>query len=256
MISSSPNRRRSLLAWLAGVGLSAGPAQSVEAERMAVISLLGDQVTLVYAAAVTGSHLDRNRRRVLPDTSGALDRAALAAAGRAIEKARRGAHVALLAVPPSTAHQQGEAFVQGDVISLPDSLVSALEQSGASQLLLLTKLRAPAHIKLADAAVGVGQLEGLGYYVDRAIHLREQNTGDQSDGMLVAYAYVQLTLADARTGQVLRRQGLRATQVHTATARPDVGDPWDLLDAQQKAGHLRSLLERQLAREIPALLAA
>ena len=247
-------RRHSLFA-LCAAAFSACPARAADARRYAVISLLGDQITLVYAAAVTGSNLDRNRHRELPDSTGSLDSAALAATGRAIERAQRGAQVNLLAVPPSPAHLLGERFVQGNEISLPDGLVNALDKVGATHVVLLTKLRAPAHIQLRDSAVGVGQLRGLGYYVDRNIGIRTVETGNTGDGMLVAYAYVQLTLADAETGQVLRRQGVRATQVHPVAARPEISDPWDLLDAPQKAERLRRLLEQQLAREIPTLIA-
>lgn len=253
-MSTALTRRHSLLA-LCAAAFGAGPARAADARRYAVISLLGDQITLVYAAAVTGSNLDRNRHRELPDSTGSLDSAALAATGRAIEQAQGGAQVSLLSVPPSPAHQQGERFVQGAEISLPDGLVNALDKAAATHVVLLTKLRAPAHIKLRDSAVGVGQLQGLGYYVDRNIGIRTVEAGNTGDGMLVAYAYVQLTLADARTGQVLRRQVVRATQVHPVAARPEISDPWDLLDAPQKAELLRRLLEQQLAREIPTLIA-
>lgn len=253
-MSTALTRRHSLFA-LCAAAFGAGPARAADGRRYAVISLLGDQITLVYAAAVTGSNLDRNRHRELPDSTGSLDSAALAATGRAIEQAQRGAQVNLLAVPPSPAHQQGERFVQGNEISLPDDLVNALDKAGATHVVLLTKLRAPAHIKLRDSAVGVGQLQGLGYYVDRNIGIRTVEAGNTGDGMLVAYAYVQLTLADAKTGQVLRRQVVRATQVHPVAARPEISDPWELLDAPQKAQRLRRLLEQQLAREIPTLIA-
>ena len=248
-------RRHSLVA-LCATAAGARAARAAEARRYAVISLVGDQITLVYAAAVTGSNLDRNRRRELPDATGSLDRAALAATGRAIESAQPGSQVNLLAVPPSAAHLQGERLVEGSEIALPDSLVTALDKAGATHVVLLTKLRAPAHIELAHSAVGVGHLQGLGYYVDRNIGIRTVEAGNTGEGMLVAYAYLQLTLADAKAGQVLRRQLVRATQVHAVASRPEISDPWDLLDARQKAEHLRRLLEKQLAREIPALVAS
>lgn len=254
MPRTAPTRRRCLIG-LGGLVLGARAARAADAQRYAVISLLGDRITLVYAAAVTGSHLDRNRRRELPDATGSFDTAALAATERAIARTGGGAQVSLLALPPSPAHQQGEAFVEGPAISLPSSLVDALDKTAATRVLLLTKLRAPAHIRLRDVAVGVGQLQGLGYYVDRSIDIRSVQTGNTGEGMLVAYAYLQLTLADAQNGQVLRRRAVRATQVYPVAARPEVSDPWDLLDAPQKAERLRRLLEQQLALEVPLLVA-
>jgi hypothetical protein len=248
--------RRHCLAALCAAVAGAGAARATETRRYAVISLLGDSITLVYAAAVTGSNLDRNRRRELPDATGSLDRAALAATGRAIERAQPGSLVNLLAVPPSAAHQHGERFVEGSEIALPDGLVTALDKAAATHVVLLTKLRAPAHIELEHSAVGVGHLQGLGYYVDRNIGIRTVDAGSTAEGMLVAYAYLQLTLADATTGQVLRRQLVRATQVYAVASKPGIGDPWDMLDARQKAEHLRRLLDRHLMREIPALVAS
>jgi hypothetical protein len=245
--------RRHCLAALCAAVAGAGAARATETRRYAVISLLGDSITLVYAAAVTGSNLDRNRRRELPDATGSLDRAALAATGRAIERAQPGSLVNLLAVPPSAAHQHGERFVEGSEIALPDGLVTALDKAAATHVVLLTKLRAPAHIELEHSAVGVGHLQGLGYYVDRNIGIRTVDAGSTAEGMLVAYAYLQLTLADATTGQVLR---VRATQVYAVASKPGIGDPWDMLDARQKAEHLRRLLDRHLMREIPALVAS
>ena len=66
----------------------------------------------------------------------------------------------------------------------------------------------------------------------------------------------QLTLADARTGQVLRTRMIQATQLHSLARSNTASDPWQVLDTTEKVQRLRDLLQRELAREVPELLRA
>jgi hypothetical protein len=251
---SLPTRRQGLALLAAGT-LAPGCLLAAPERRYAVISLVGDEIVLVYATAVTGSHLDRNRHRVLPDAAGSFDKFALAATGKAIEGRDPQAKVSLLSVGPSPLHGNPEPLFDGQNIALPDALVAALEQAQATHVVLLTKFRNPASIALAHTHIGVGALRGLGYYVDRTTHLRMVESGATGQGLLAAYAYLRLSLADARTGAVLRQRLLSATRVYPVAAQESAIDPWELLTAQQKVERLRGLLERQLALEIPALIA-
>lgn len=217
-------RRHSLFA-LCAAAFSACPARAADARRYAVISLLGDQITLVYAAAVTAATsiatatVNRPTARQ-PGQRGPGRHRARHRTGPARRAGQLAGRAALACAPA------GRAFCAGQRDQPAGWPGARCSKVGATHVVLLTKLRAPAHIQLRDSAVGVGQLQGLGYYVDRNIGIRTVETGSTGDGMLVAYAYVQLTLADAKTGQVLRRQGVRATQVHPVAARPEISDPW------------------------------
>jgi hypothetical protein len=244
----------------AGLGLIgaalAGPvlAQMATGRRIAVISLLGDELNFVYAGQATGSSLDRNTRRSFNDTAGSFDNFALAAAAKTIAAHLPGAVALPLGLAPSPLHQRGDKLVEGGTIGLPGALITALEQTRATQVLLMTKRRAPATVELARQLTGIGFLAGLGYYIDPSINLRTIETGHSGTGMLVPYCYVQLTLADVRTGQVLGTRNVGATRVYSVAARADVSDPWDTLTAEEKVGHLRGLLETTLAKELPPLL--
>jgi len=67
---------------------------------------------------------------------------------------------------------------------------------------------------------------------------------------------MQLTLADALSGKVLRQQPVWAARAYPVAQSEAATDPWELLNAQDKIGRLRDLLDRQLARELYKLLAA
>ncbi len=252
------DRRRCIQAAAAiacGAGLGAGPARAQALRRTAVVSFIGDRLVVVHAGPVTGSRLDPNRQHSLPDPAGAMDQFALAAAGRSLEVGGQ-ASAALLALQPSPLHEQAEQWVDGPKVALPGPLVDAVDQSGASHLLLLTKHRADASIPLLNGHLGVGKLHGLGYYVDSAARIRMVESGATGYGLLAAYAYFTLTLADARTGEVLKQRHCSAARAYPVAASKTALDPWDVLPAEQKVARLRSLLERELAREVPLLIAA
>ena len=249
-----PSRRRSL-ALLGGCALWPAQGLAADARRYGVISLVGDELVLVYAASITGTNLDRNVHRTVADAAGTLDKMALAATGRALEGRPAGAQAVLLGVPPSPLHQAPDKLFVGDSITLPGSLVDALEQAQATHVVLLTKHRSPARIALVDSRIGVGVLRGLGYYIDREIGIRMIESGRSGSGLLAAYVYLRLTLADARTGTVLRQRLVTATRTYPVAASETAVDPWQVLTAQQKMDGLRELLESQLAEELPALVA-
>jgi hypothetical protein len=228
-------------------------ARGQSVPRHAVISLLGDRLEVVYAQMRTGSHLDRNLHRAVPDPRGAMDQFALAAVARALDAAGQPG-AALLSLAPSPLHEQAESLFDANSVGLPDMLIEAVAQSQAVQILLLTKHRAPASIPLLNTHLGVGMLRGLGYYIDAEARVRMVETGHAERGVLATYAYFKLTLADARSGRVLNQRFCTAAHPYPVAARPSAIDPWDVLSPTDKVLLLRRLLDAQLALEVPLLL--
>jgi hypothetical protein len=247
--------RRRLLTGSAAAcaGLLAAPLRAQAARRCAVISLVGDQLELVYARVVTDTSLDRNRRRSVPDPQGTMDGYALTAIGRALD-AEGGASAALLTVPPSPLHEQPERLFDDRSLALPGSLVDAIEQNRASHVVLLTKQRADASIPVVQGHLGVGKLRGLGYYIDTDMPLRIVETGATGSGLIAPYVYVKLTLADARNGAILNQRSCTAARIYALAARDAATDAWDVLKPEEKVQRLRDLLDRELARELPLLM--
>jgi hypothetical protein len=234
--------------------LGSGAARAQAERRYAVVSLIGDELVVVYVGLQTGTLLDPNRSRTVADPTGTMDRYALDAAGRALQAG--GAPAAtLLTLPPSPLHAQAERWGDDKTVSLPGPLVDALTQSGASHLVLLTKHRADASIPLLDSRKGTGKLRGLGFYVDTHSRIRMVESGATETGLLATYAYFTLTLADARTGVVLNQRHRAAARPYPLAASKTAMDPWDVLKPEEKVARLRGLLQSELAREVPLLIA-
>jgi hypothetical protein len=102
--------------------------------------------------------------------------------------------------------------------------------------------------------IGYGNLRGLGYYVDNFSKVVVRDTGQAATGLLAVFVYVQLTLADARTGQIVAQRPIESA-LSQPVALAQSADPWEALAPQQKFEALRALLQTQLRKEMPALLA-
>ena len=74
------------LAALLLAAASALPAAAQEARRVAVLSLVGDQLTVVQREMSTGTRIDRNTRTPVPMNSAALDNAMVLAVEREIQR--------------------------------------------------------------------------------------------------------------------------------------------------------------------------
>lgn len=249
-----PCTRRHALAALAGAwGASTGAAT---AQRYAVISLVGDEIELVYANMQTGGTLDRNIRKPLADSEGSFDKIALLAIGQAIERQQPGAQVSLLGLPPSSLHREPERMLGGgNTLALPGSLVDAVDNAKATRIVLLSKQRSETRIELYSDTIGAGYLRGLGYYIDPHTRLVLRDSGVSDAGLLAPFAYVRLTLADARDGRILAHRKITASRVYPVAASAVAIDPWDVLTGEQKVERLRALLQSTLAEETGVLLA-
>lgn len=251
--------RRQVLRGGAAAAVLAWPALGVRAaepRQFAVVSLIGNELVFVYSTLVTGSSMDRNAHQALPDPAGTFDKLALAAMDKAIERAEPGAKVSVIGVGPSALHDQSERLFDGSAVALPDALVTEIERSGASHLLLLTKHRAEARLALAHSHIGMGMLSGVGYYIDRQKALRVISTGQTGQGLLAPYVHARLTLAEARSGRVLRQANIAASRVYSVAAQPAAVQPWEVMTETEKVTRLRALLETQLAQAVPQVLAA
>ena len=83
---SGLSRRHFILGSGASV-LAAAPLRAQTGRRYAVVSLVGNQLDVVYAQMTTGTHLDPNVHRIVPDPNGAMDKLALAAVSLAQPRA-------------------------------------------------------------------------------------------------------------------------------------------------------------------------
>ena len=254
----NPPRRHTLAALAAAAWAAAafaGRAGAATPQHYAVISLIGDEIELVYASMQTGGTVDRNIRKPMPDADGSFDKIALLAISQAIERGEPGARVSLLGLPPSALHRDPDRMFGGNALALPGSLVDAINNAQATRVVVLTKQRSETKIQLHSDTIGSGHLRGLGYYIDPHTKLVMRDSGVSDTGLLAPFAYVRLTLADARDGRILGQRKITATRVYPVAESAVAVDPWDVLAPEQKVERLRALLQTALAQETRLLLA-
>jgi hypothetical protein len=249
-------RRRLLLLVSAALAcLTLQPAAAQAPLRYALLSAVGDQMTVVFARTQTGSRLDRNDREIgaLPDKS--LDTLVLKHLDSALHRTLKTAETAALAAANASL-----LAVQRDTLAgkrAPDAPVRAfadvLPEGGTDRLLMVLKHRAEARIPVAEGTIGLGRLEGVGFYVDRVTLLRSGRSGYTVPGFLAPFAYVRLVLADAQ-GRVIAEREIEAAQTFGMGDTPEALHPWDMMDSSGKMAALDRLLRAAIDRELPALL--
>lgn len=252
MLRSLPRRVFALSLLAAAVGT----ARADEPSSYAVMSLVGDQLSIVTPRVQTGSHLDQNHRQVLPIPDDSLDATAARAADAAIRRVKPGARVHLYTTrdPKLFALQESLADSTEAAGALASSLKELLAQSRATHFILVTKHRDDARIKMASQEVGIGRLAGLGFYVDRHMELVDVATSKRNTGFLAPYAYLRFTLLDAATLKPLRASAVRESQVLPTTPGA-TQHPWDVATSGQKVDALEALIRRSVDSAVAQLLA-
>jgi len=251
------NRARRALMVLGLAGLAAIPATAAD-QRYAVLSLIGDKVSLVWWRQATGSNIDRNERQAVAIKDGALDKMALLAVDDALRRAHPKATPTLLAVrDPKLYALQEQMLERGtDAGELLGAVTGLLGQSQATRLILVSKYRADARLPIRGKFVGVGKLTGLGFYVDEEMSLTDLNTGVTNDGFVAPFAYLAVTLVDVQTMMPIKRVLVPESFVFPTAASKSALRPWEALSAQSKVEALERLINQAVEHAMPGLLAA
>ncbi|MBC7995409.1 MAG: hypothetical protein H7Z15_19430 [Rhizobacter sp.] len=230
-------------------------ASAAEGPRTyAVISLIGDKMSVVTYQMSTGSNIDRNRRETIDMTDGLFDRIALSTIEKALNAQPDKPRSQLFELAsPSLFTRQDRFFSDGKLV-LPEAIHSALKADGATHLLLVTKFRAEARMQADGAKVGSGVVEGLGFYIDNVTEMLNVKTRRQSTGFLAPFAFMRLSLVDLGSSAVLRQKSIEASTM-TSTANKEAYNPWDTLSPADKIERLRYLVDTELTKGVASLLA-
>jgi len=102
--------------------------------------------------------------------------------------------------------------------------------------------------------VGTGRVAGLGVYVDRMTHLERQHAGDAYPGYLGLFANFRVFVVDLHDGRVLADDIVTSGTTY-AVARSPTRDPMKVISAEEKVRALEALIDREIARVLPPLLA-
>jgi hypothetical protein len=251
--------RRSAIVSLATCVLSCATPAIAQAQRSyAVMALMGDKISVVTRQFVVGSSLDRNVRQELEMPDDTFDMVAVNAARDAIKREDPNAVTSLYTSRDPKLFALQDKLVDSDAQSAPlaDSLRSLLAQSRATHLLLITKYRTEARLRMADGYVGNGKLMGIGFYVDPTFNTLNVNSGEKSHGFFAPFAYLKLTLIDATTLQPISQWATAESLVYGTEASKTASVPWDALTAAQKVVALRTVIANAVEDAVPHVVTA
>ena len=233
-------RRTVLLAALFLPAMAAAQAVRTDApapRTYAVVSLIGDQFSVVSRRHSVGTRLDPNERRVFAMPDPVFDRIA----GAAVERA-------LLAAKPATPVLQA-AIRDPRLFALQDKLLTESQEShdmrialndvlakaGATHLLLVTKWRGEARFPVTTGMIGGGgPISGLGFYLD--------NETTMSNVELPAM-------------RVLKSRQAPESWLWLPADKQGADRSWDALSAKEKVSALENLVQKAAQAGTDAVLA-
>ncbi|HEY2560585.1 MAG TPA: hypothetical protein VGI48_12830 [Caldimonas sp.] len=242
-----------------GTSASAQPAAATTTASpippsFALLSLVGDEFSVVMRREEIGSNIDPNTRRVYPVAAAVLDDIALDAAEKMLKQLRPVSPVVRFSIrDPRLFDLQGKLLE--DDGGLRDALAKLLREQQATRLVLVTKWRDNAQFKLIDGTTGTGKISGLGFYVDTTYVYRNRETGNQGEGFLGPFAYLTVTVVDTATMKPIRATQARESEMNLPTDTKGAVHAWDALTPQGKVDALERVLRRAVESATTAALA-
>jgi len=251
--------------WIAGTAAAAltgmahaqtpGAAAAAGGRKVVLMSLVGNELVMVSERQTTGSNINQNERRRIPMQGASLDTAIGQLLQVAVKKKEPGSVTTLVAPTDASLFEGQDQWFLTDTARLPSDVLADLRGTGASQLLLLVKLKADAALRVQSTLAGTGQLEGLGYYVNHTMEVGGKHSLNGNLGFLAPYAYLRIALIDLASARVLAQQRLTASQVVTSNVTGDP-NPWNAIPDNRKMNVLLDLVGVEVERSVPQLLAA
>ena len=240
------------LAWTLA---SAAPAPIPS--KIAVLSLVGDSIEIDEYVGQTGTTSKEGiLRQSVPVATPQLDLAALLSAQEALKKLNPLAEVATLAPPTAGSSADPAKLVVDGKVDAANPVIASLKKAGYGHLIVISKLRAPAQMKLIGASVGHGHITGLGFYIDQRHKVRKVSTGETSPGYMAAFAYLKLSLVDLETLAVSADQDIMREAKETDAGGETGLNVWEALTPERKTQMLRDAVTTGVARGIPPLMSA
>ena len=226
-------------------------------QNLGVFSMLGDGLQLVFPADATDTRLDRNLRESLPTKDIGFDQAALRAVRDVLSRQQPQARMQMFRSNTTVEPSAQRALAEGaSKAELPAWIVSTISSAKLSHLLIITRHRGDASFPVTNGfSVGRGTVEGIGYYLDKSTEIKNLDTGRPSLGFLGAFVMLRLQLMDARTGEMLGSQDVRVGQLHAGRNDKEAANIWDALDPREKVEVLRQMVQDNVGRVMPAVLA-
>jgi len=258
-MTSTARLRLSLPLALLLAAAAAPPARAADAAAptYAVLSLVGDQFTIVGRQMSTGSHLERNSQMPIAVDDAAFDAVATTAAESAVKRALPGAPTLRVSIRDPRLFALQERLFTDSVESkaMREALHDVLVKSGATYLVAIVKRRDQARFALRDGRIGSGTIAGLGFYVDDATRTVRQDTGERSQGFIAPYAYVTVALLEVASMKLVGSKSASESSVMTPADSKTAVVASDALSAEAKVRVLDNVISRAVGAAASDLLA-
>lgn len=256
------NRRLALrfgVAALAGWAALSSHAASIngsEAKKIAVLSLLGSDIHIIETVQQVGSRLP-TRPTTLNLQTGFMDQRAMLSIDKLARTVVPPQNITMLATQGKMWRElQQDAMESSEGMrDMVATVTDVARQANCTHALVLMKYRSTAQLRLAYTSIGLGMIEGMGFYIDYVLQTTEIGTQNSSRGVLAPYVYAQLLLIDVNKASLVNSMLAKAS-THFAPENGTLTDPWDVLSPEKKIHTLTALLDAELARMVPALLNA
>jgi len=236
--------------------LLTGAAHAAEARKYAVLSLIGDGMLIAEWVPSTGARLDNNQKQFIPISEGVFDKAALLSIHGALKRIDPAAEPVLLFARQRSLYEAQNRMLDasGNTVDLLEHVRVLLGGAKATHLILVTKLRNEARLRMADTTVGSGTLEGVGFYIDSSMRTKFVDTGEMGSGLLAPFAYFRVELIDLARGAAVSEQRVIASTTISAKSTT-AQHAWTTLSGSEKVRILREMVTDETAAVIPKLLA-
>jgi hypothetical protein len=241
------------------VGASA-PAQTAATalpSTYALLSLVGDQFTVVTRREETGSRIDQNLRRSYPIDGATLDDMAVDAAERVLKRLKPLAEVVRFSIRDARLFELQDKLLTESAESrgMREALAKLLREHQATRLVVVTKWRDDARFDLYEKTTGTGKISGLGFYVEPFERIRRLDSGEEAFGFLGPYAYVNVTVVDVASMTRIRSVQSRESEMKLPVHSSGAVSAWHALTPAAKVDALERVLRRAVEKATAAAIA-
>ncbi len=230
-----------LAASLTLVGAANAQQSSASGKTIAIVSIIGDTVSVVSQQKQTGRLVNANRKQTVDLPEQGIDSDIMSVADNVVKKLCSNCKTALLKVKAVETPEEGEKMLPG--------LLGAAKNAKADRLIVLTKHREDARIDYNGQTKGSGKLTGLGFYLDGSSEMKDEKTLAITNGFLGPFTYFKLHVIDVNTGDVLYSQGLTSGKAYTVNEKETFG-VWNAIPDDKKIPVLLEMIKAQLDREL------
>jgi len=228
---------------------AASAAAAATARTWAVVSLIGDEFSVVSRRNQVGSRLDPNERTPLPVPDPVFDRIAAEQVEQLLLRARPGTPVlrALIRDPRLFALQDKLWTESAESHDMRIALRDTLAKAGATDLLLVTKHRGTPSFKLVTGRFDrPGSLSGIGFYIDNDTKLYRVDNKLEDEGFLAPYAYLAISSMEVASMRLVKTRYALETTIAQGVQQGVTSHAWDALTPKQKVDALDGVIRRAI----------